>query len=93
MKAQWKRITTMLADFKPEDRVTVPVGPLLWANEEIERLRADAERYQWLRKQHWAESKLCVVADPKTAVRLGSDCPSLERLDEIIDNATIKEQS
>lgn len=39
MKDQWKRITAMLADFKPEDRVTVPVGPLLWANEEIELLR------------------------------------------------------
>ena len=49
MKAQWKRITAQIADFKQEDRVTVPVGPLLWANEEIERLRADAERYQWLR--------------------------------------------
>ena len=51
MKAQWKRITTMMSDFKPEDRVTVPVGPLLWANAEIERLRADAKRYQWLRTE------------------------------------------
>lgn len=38
MKAQWKRITAQIADFKQEDRVTVPVGPLLWARGEIERL-------------------------------------------------------
>ena len=43
MKTQWKRITAQLADFKPEDRVAVPVGPLLWANEEIERLRAQRD--------------------------------------------------
>lgn len=44
MKAQWKRITAQIADFKPDDRVTVPVGPLLWARGEIERLQREVER-------------------------------------------------
>ena len=86
MKAQWKRIAAMLADFKPEDRVTVPVGPLLWANEEIEQLRVDAERYRWLRKQHWAESDIAVVVSPKKHTRLGAILPSLELLDKTIDH-------
>ena len=90
MKAQWKRITTMLADFKPEDRVTVPVGPLLWANEEIERLRA-------------SEAKLLnalQLAIHSHGVMLLSDPPQeawkFNRVDflakEAIDNAA-KEQS
>lgn len=57
---------------------------------EIELLRADASRYQWLRKQHWTNNTLCVVACPKDAIRLGHDAPSGDRLDELIDT-TMKE--
>ena len=56
-------------------------------NEQEEAMRKDAARYRWLRSQHWNESLLCVVANPKAAVRLGHDCPSLGRLDEAIDGA------
>lgn len=49
--------------------------------------KRDAERYRWLRKQHWNEAELCVVARPKDAVKLGYDCPSLDRLDAQIDAA------
>lgn len=49
--------------------------------------RADAERYRWLRAQHWDEAPLAVVAHAKQAVKPGHDCPSLERLDAAIDSA------
>jgi hypothetical protein len=52
----------------------------------------DAERYRWLRQQHWNESALCVVAHPKDAVKLGHSCPSHERLDDAIDNAMVRER-
>lgn len=55
--------------------------------EAVEAERADAERYRWLRAQHWSEAPVCVVARPKDAVRLGYYCPSLDRLDAIIDDA------
>lgn len=60
--------------------------------EYVRGLERDAERYRWLRVQHWNDSALCVVADPKNAVKLGHDCPSNQRLDEIIDTAIAKEQ-
>ena len=47
----------------------------------------DAKRYRWLRKQHWHEGKICVVKNPKKAVKVGCDCPSEDRLDEFIDAA------
>ena len=47
----------------------------------------DAARYRWLREQHWSDSKFAVVSNPKTAVNLGSICPSRELLDEAIDAA------
>ena len=54
---------------------------------ENEALRKDAERYRWLRGQHWNESEMAVVCRPKKAVRLGFDCPSEGRLDYAIDVA------
>jgi len=45
----------------------------------------DAERYRWLRAQHWSESAIAVVSDPKQNVRLGAYCPSDTLLDEAID--------
>jgi hypothetical protein len=45
----------------------------------------DAERYRWLRECNWHDSDLAVVCNPKFSIKLGIDCPSLERLDEMID--------
>jgi len=56
-------------------------------NAEIEALRRDAERYRWLRSQHWNESDMAVACHPKKSVKLGFDCPSGERLDHVIDAA------
>ena len=57
------------------------------ARAEVEAPREDAARYRWLRAQHWDEAPLAVVAHPKRAIKLGYDCPSLERLDAAIDSA------
>lgn len=57
------------------------------SQKEVARLQKDAARYQWLRQQNWNDGKLAVVADPKNAVKLGHDCPSLLRLDAAIDAA------
>jgi hypothetical protein len=50
-------------------------------------LLADARRYRWLRMNNWNADTLCVVSYPKDAVKVGHDCPSMERLDEAIDAA------
>lgn len=52
---------------------------------ENESLRKDAERYRWLRAQHWNSSVMSVVFDPKHSVKLGADCPSDPRLDVAVD--------
>lgn len=54
---------------------------------QVEALRVDALRYRWLRLQHWDEADVACVKRPKDAVKLGHDCPSLERLDAAIDAA------
>ena len=55
--------------------------------EENESLRADAERYRWLRTADWWRDPVCVIRNPKEQAKLGSDCPSGERLDAAIDSA------
>ena len=55
-------------------------------NEAYEREK-DAARYRWLRAKHWHDGGLCVVTNAKETVRLGTDCPSHERLDAAIDAA------
>lgn len=47
----------------------------------------DAERYRWLRSRHHSDSPLCVVSNPQESVKPGKDCPSLDRLDDMIDEA------
>lgn len=49
----------------------------------------NAERYRWLREQHWHSSELCCVSKPKSNVRLGGFCPSGDLLDEAIDAAML----
>ncbi len=51
----------------------------------VQQLEKDAARYRWLRMQHWSESELAVVKNPKQAVVLGYECPSSDRLDAEID--------
>ncbi len=58
----------------------------------LERLRKDAERYRWLREQHWSEAEICVVTNPKDAIKLGYYCPSSVRLDSAIDAAIAGEK-
>lgn len=53
----------------------------------------DAERYGWLRQQHWNEADMFVVVGSKSQVRLGTDCPNLTRLDEAIDAARAKQRA
>jgi len=55
--------------------------------QELDALRKDAERYRWLREQHWSEAEICVVTNPKDAIKLGYYCPSSVRLDSAIDAA------
>lgn len=55
--------------------------------EHDEAIRVDAARYRWLRSQKWNDGKICVVVDPKDSVKLGRDCPCLDRLDRMIDEA------
>ena len=52
----------------------------------------NSERYCWLRAQNWDTGLLAVVADPKSAIKLGYDAPSLARLDEAIDAAMVAEK-
>lgn len=47
----------------------------------------DAARYRWLREQQWDSASLFVIDGGKERVRLGTDCPSLFRLDAAIDAA------
>lgn len=61
---------------------------------EVEALRKDAERYRWLRIADWWRSPMCVIRNSKDQAKLGSDCPSSDRLDAAIDAAMGKgEQS
>lgn len=50
----------------------------------------DAARYRKLRAMNWHDSPLCVVANPRQAVKLGYDCPSMDRLDDAIDAARLE---
>jgi post-segregation antitoxin (ccd killing protein) len=52
-----------------------------------QRYQQDAKRYQWLRDQHWSNSDVIVVKNDNNQVTLGTECPSRERLDELIDAA------
>jgi len=61
---------------------------------ENEALRKNADRYQWLRLADWWRSPICVIRNPKEQAKLGSDCPTGERLDIAVDAAMSKgEQS
>lgn len=60
-------------------------------SEQVQAWKCDAELYRALRQMHWNSSPLCVVENPKASVKLGSDCPSGERLDVAIRAAMEKQ--
>lgn len=75
----------------PELDATDPHTRLLllaehWKREAMLRTR-DADRYRWLRAQHWTDNTIAAVSRPKDAIKLGNYCPSEERLDDLIDEA------
>jgi hypothetical protein len=78
-----------------KERVTLPGGTLRLMLRLIDTHSAppqtevehDAARYRWLREQHWNYAAMCVVESPKTALILGSRCPSGTLLDAAIDAA------
>lgn len=53
----------------------------------LEAAEKNAARYLWLRAQHWNDSAFAVVSEPKRNVKLGTYCPSEDRLDQEIDSA------
>ncbi len=70
----------------------------LWAaanreGAEIAAMRKDAERYRWLRAQHWSTSHLAVVCDPGDSIKLGCFAPSESLLDYEIDKYMDLERS
>lgn len=67
-------------EYQQANTTTIPTS-------EYEKLKLDAERYRWLREQSWVNSNLIVVFGGKDRLKLGTDCPSLMRLDQAIDQA------
>lgn len=47
--------------------------------------KLDAQRYRWLRGQHWSDNVIAVVGKPKTTVLVGTECYSGDRLDAFVD--------
>lgn len=43
-----------------------------------------AQMYAWLREQHWSNSPLAVVLEPKKAIKLGYSAPFGDLLDSTI---------
>jgi hypothetical protein len=83
LSAEIERLKQTPADAGNVQR-SATVGPC-----ELVQLKKDAERYQWLRQQHWNEAEMFVVVGSKSQVRLGTDCPSLALLDAAIDAAML----
>lgn len=74
-------------ELKPDDALLIAALRSHWPTlrDALATLERDARRYRWLRERNWFDSDLCVVAMPRVAVKLGHDCPSLDRLDTAID--------
>jgi hypothetical protein len=63
------------------------IGTIVELITRLRQAEKDAARYRFLRGFHWSESPMCVVTDPSSAIKLGSNCPSMELLDAAIDEA------
>lgn len=101
LSKQLRDQTQTLADLEAERATNAQLTEALLAAEaESDRLKAeneallkDALRYRALREMNWCYGPLAVVANPYGKIKLGSDCPSRERLDSVLDEATAKEAS
>lgn len=89
-----RQCAEMVINFDAEE--LYPVGRAIeqavLQSEQVRAWKRDAELYGELRKMHWTDSPMCVVRNPKASVKLGSDCPSGERLDVAI-RAAMEKQS
>lgn len=83
LKAESLRLTMFNTAYA--DTITRLNGVIKLEKEQNEALRKDAERYRWLRAQHWDSSAICCVVDPKVTTKLGAYCPSLDLLDQAVD--------
>jgi hypothetical protein len=72
----WERVRAMLIE-----------SPAAQTERALPDDARDAARYRWLRRQNWNEADMFVVAGSKSQVRLGTDCPGLNRLDDAVDAA------
>jgi len=54
--------------------------------------KRDAQRYRWLRNQHWSDNVVGIVRHPGEVLKLGTVCYSDASLDRLIDEALAKEQ-
>lgn len=93
--AQWKaeyEAACVLVGKMHEAAVGEVIGPRLGVVEDVQVMRTYAERYQWLREQHWSSSPIACVENPKEAIKLGYNCPSQYFLDDAIDTAMRQEK-
>ena len=92
-KYGWQRNDFKLDDFGYFDGHTDTAWMAWQARSALSASDAvDAQRYRWLREQHWSNSDICCVNKPKQNVRLGGICPSGDLLDAAIDAAMRKGQ-
>lgn len=47
--------------------------------------KLDAQRYRWLREQHWSDGAVAVIDSPRTNTKVGTRCYSGGLLDAFID--------
>lgn len=59
---------------------------------QLAEARKDAERYRWLRNEHWENNRLGVVLRPKDQTKLGTFIPSGSLLDDTIDHMSGKDE-
>ena len=69
---------------------TVPLVDARVPTQKEVETELNANRYLHVRAQHWSSSRLCVVMNPKDAVKLGHNCPSGDLLDFEIDQDMTK---
>jgi hypothetical protein len=100
VNAVMQAVETGIADEREEvsqavwKAIEVRVRAALTATQPAQTERAltddarDADRYRRLRAQQWNSSDLFVVAGGKSVVRLGTECPTHDRLDALVDALT-----